>query len=120
VATVGGTQSLFLHSQRRQTGEIGGAETFLGSECAQEAKMRISIALAALLTAGFVATGTEAASAAVYCQYVSYPAGCIVRPGVVLRARPIARRTGVGARRFFVRRAGPMNRGGPVNRIGRR
>ena len=85
--------------------------------------MKRSIALAALLTAGFVTTGSEQASAVVYCQYVSYPAGCIVRPGVVLRPRPVARAVvtpGVGAPGVGVRRGTPMNRGGPVNRVGRR
>lgn len=80
--------------------------------------MKLSIALAsALLITGFVATSTEKASAVVYCQYVEYPVGCVARPGVVLRPRPVARAVvtpGVGA----VRR--PMNRGGPVNRVGRR
>jgi hypothetical protein len=53
--------------------------------------MKRSIALLALLITGFVAASTEKASAAVvYCQYVEYPAGCIVRPGVVLRPRPVA------------------------------
>jgi hypothetical protein len=52
--------------------------------------MKLSIALSALLFAGFVAASTEKAHAVVYCQYVEYPAGCIVRPGVVLRPRPVA------------------------------
>jgi hypothetical protein len=73
--------------------------------------MKLSIALAALLTTGFVATSTQEASAVVYCTYVSYPAGCVVRPGVVLRPRPVARAA--------VRTGTPMNRGGPVNRVGR-
>jgi hypothetical protein len=80
--------------------------------------MKLSIALAAaLLITGFVVASTEKASAVVYCQYVEYPAGCIVRPGVVLRPRPVARAVvtpGVGAV------GTPMNRGGPVNRVGRR
>jgi hypothetical protein len=61
--------------------------------------MKLSIALLALLVTGFLAASTEKASAVVYCQYVEYPAGCIVRPGVVLRPRPVARAvvTGVGA-----------------------
>jgi hypothetical protein len=62
--------------------------------------MKLSIALLALLVTGFLAASTEKASAVVYCQYVEYPAGCIVRPGVVLRQRPVATRavvTGVGA-----------------------
>jgi hypothetical protein len=79
----------------------------------EEADMKLSIALSALLLTGFLAASTEKASAAVvYCQYVEYPAGCIVRPGVVLRPRPVAR--------AVVRPGTPMNRGGPVNRVGRR
>jgi hypothetical protein len=79
--------------------------------------MKVSIALSAWLITGFVTATTKPASAVVYCQYVSYPAGCVVRPGVVLRARPVARAVvtpGVG------RVGTPMNRGGPVNRVGRR
>ena len=85
--------------------------------------MKLSIALLTLLTAGFVAAGTQEASAVVYCQYISYPAGCIVRPGVRLVARPVARAVvtpGVGAAGVGVRAGTPMNRGGPVNRVGRR
>jgi hypothetical protein len=79
----------------------------------EESEMKLSMALAvALLIIGFVAVSTEKASAVVYCQYVEYPAGCIVRPGVVLRPRPVARAA--------VRPGTPMNRGGPVNRAGRR
>jgi hypothetical protein len=52
--------------------------------------MKLSIAISALLITGFVAASTEKASAVVYCQYVEYPAGCVVRPGVVLRPRPAA------------------------------
>jgi hypothetical protein len=78
--------------------------------------MKLSIGLSALLIAGFVVAGSEPASAVVYCQYVSYPAGCIVRPGVVLRPRPVAR----AVAREAVRPGTPMNRGGPVNRVGRR
>jgi hypothetical protein len=80
--------------------------------------MKLSIAFAAaLLITGFVAASTKEASAAVvYCQYVDYPAGCVVRPGVVLRPRPVAR----AAAREAVRPGTPMNRGGPVNRVGRR
>jgi len=44
--------------------------------------MKLSVALLALLITGFVAAGTEKASAVVYCQYVV--AGCVVRPGVVV------------------------------------
>ena len=62
--------------------------------------MKLLIALSALM-AGFVAASTEEARAVVYCQYVNYPVGCAVRPGVVLRPRPVARAAvatpGVGA-----------------------
>jgi hypothetical protein len=76
-----------------------------------EAKMKFIIVLSALLVTGFLAASTEKASA-VYCQYIEYPAGCVARPGVALRARPIAR----GA----VTQGTAVNRGGPVNRAGRR
>ncbi|QDM19563.1 hypothetical protein FNL55_18970 [Tardiphaga sp. vice352] len=83
--------------------------------------MKLSVAFSAFLTTvvvtGFVAASTVDAHAVVYCQYVAYPVGCIVRPGVVLGPRPVARAVvtpGVAVRRT------PMNRGGPVNRIGRR
>lgn len=86
--------------------------------------MKSAIALAAVLaTAGCLAASTEKAAAVVYCQYVEYPVGCIVRPGVVLRPRPVARAVvapGVGAPGVGVRVGTPMNRGGPVNRVGRR
>ena len=78
--------------------------------------MKLSIALSTLLIAGCLAASTEKASAVVYCQYVEYPVGCVVRPGVVLRPRPVARAVAVEA----VRPGTPMNRGGPVNRVGRR
>lgn len=82
--------------------------------------MKSSIALLTLLTAGFLAAATQEASAVIYCQYISYPAGCIVRPGVVLVARPVVRAVtpGVGAPGVGVRAGTPMNRGGPVNRVG--
>lgn len=80
--------------------------------------MKLSIALSALLVAGFVAASTERAGAAVvYCQYIGYPVDCTVRAGVVLRPRPVARAVatpGVGAP------GTTTNRGGPVDRVGRR
>ena len=85
--------------------------------------MKLPFQLSSLLMAGFLAVSTGEASAVVYCQYVSYPAGCVVRPGVVLRPRPVARAAvtpGVGAPGVGVRPGTPMNRGGPVNRGGRR
>jgi hypothetical protein len=84
--------------------------------------MKLMVALSVLI-AGCVAASTEEASAVVYCQYVNYPVGCAVRPGVVLRPRPVARAVatpGVGAPGVGVRAGTPMNRGGPVNRAGRR
>ena len=78
--------------------------------------MRLPIALAAtILATGFITTSTEPASAVVYCTYVGYPAGCVVRPGVVLRPRPVAR-----AVRGTVTHGTAINQGGPVNRVGRR
>ena len=79
--------------------------------------MKLPTALAAaMLATGFVTASTEPASAVVYCTYVGYPAGCIVRPGVVLHTRPVGRADA----REAVRPGTPMNRGGPVNRVGRR
>jgi hypothetical protein len=76
-------------------------------------RARIALAASGLLVAGVMFVGTtEPAGAVVYCQYVSYPAGCVARAGVVLRPRPVARAA--------VRPGTPMNRGGPVNRAGRR
>jgi hypothetical protein len=54
--------------------------------------MKLPIAFAtALQITGFVTASTEKAGAVVYCQYVGYPAHCVVRPGVVLAPRPVAR-----------------------------
>ena len=89
----------------------------------EDTTMKLSISLMMLLVAGFVSASTEEASAVVYCQYISYPVGCVARPGVVLVARPVARAVvtpGVGAPGVGVRAGTPMNRGGPVDRVGRR
>jgi len=75
--------------------------------------MKFSITLSALLVAAFMTASTEKADAVIYCQYVSYPAGCVARAGVVLRPRPVARAA-------VVTHGTPMNRGGPVDRVGRR
>ena len=77
--------------------------------------MMRSILLAALVVAGFSTASTREAGAVVYCTYVGYPAGCVVRPGVVLRPRPVAR-----AARGTVTHGTAINQGGPVNRVGRR
>ena len=50
------------------------------------------------------------AKAVVYCQYVDYPSGCVVRAGVVLRPRPVARAA--------VRHNAGGNANGGVNRVG--
>jgi hypothetical protein len=52
--------------------------------------MKIAISLYAFLIIGVVTVTTGAANAVVYCQYIDYPASCVVRPGVVLRPRVIA------------------------------
>jgi len=84
--------------------------------------MKVAFTFSALLISGFIAASTEQASAVVYCQYISYPAGCVARPGVRLVARPVARAVtpGVGAPGVGVRAGTPTNRGGPVDRAGRR
>jgi hypothetical protein len=84
--------------------------------------MKLSILFSAsLVIAGFVAATTEPANAVVYCQYVEYPAGCVVRPGVVLHPRPVARAATRAAVTPGVGAVGtPTNRGGPVDRVGRR
>src|SRR5687767_8666051 len=92
-------------------------------------QMKNALAWFATLAAigGMTATATEPAHAVVYCSYINYPANCVVRPGVVLRARPVARgaavgeaTVGVGAPGIGVRAGTPTNRGGPVDRAGRR
>jgi hypothetical protein len=75
--------------------------------------MKYALTLSAVLISGIVGvavTTSGPAHAVVYCQYISYPANCVARPGVRLVARPVAR----GVARSTV------NRGGPVNRVGRR
>jgi len=62
-----------------------------------------------LALAGLTLNPTPA-EAVVYCQYVSYPAGCVARAGVVLRPRPVARAA--------VRHNAGGNMNGGVNRVG--
>ena len=71
---------------------------------------------------GMTVTTGGPARAVVYCQYIDYPANCVVRPGVRLVARPGVRAAtvGVGAPGVGVRAGTPSNRGGPVDRAGRR
>jgi len=68
------------------------------------------IAASALLGLAGLTLDPAPANAVVYCQYVSYPAGCVARPGVVLRARPVARAA--------VRHNAGGNLNGGVNRVG--
>jgi len=61
--------------------------------------MKLSIALSALLITWSVATSAEQASAVCTANTLHIPSG-VVRPGVVLRPRPVARAVvppGVGA-----------------------
>ena len=76
--------------------------------------MKHALALFAMMVGigGVAATTSAPAQAQTYCQYINYPANCIVRPGARLVARPVAR----GAARANA----SVNRGGPVNRAGRR
>ena len=46
--------------------------------------MKRSIALSASLIIGFSVGSNGGVSAATYCQYVGYPANCVVRPGVIV------------------------------------
>ena len=68
------------------------------------------IATSVLLALGAVTLSAPPAGAFVYCQYVDYPAGCVVRAGVVLRPRPVARAA--------VRHNAGGNANGGVNRVG--
>jgi len=68
------------------------------------------IATSVLLALGAVTLSAPPAGAVVYCQYVDYPAGCVVRAGVVLRPRPVARAA--------VRHNAGGNANGGVNRVG--
>jgi hypothetical protein len=81
--------------------------------------MKLSIALSALLITGFVAASTEKASAVVYCQYIEYPAGCVVRPGVVVAptrdVRKIPPSIGAPTRGFIILRQDLFDRNDPNN-----
>ena len=81
--------------------------------------MKYALTLFAVLIgaiAGMAVTTSGPAHAVVYCQYISYPANCVARPGVRLVARPVAR----AARANAHDNRSAVNRGGPVNRAGRR
>ncbi|WLB57481.1 hypothetical protein [Bradyrhizobium japonicum] len=68
------------------------------------------IAASALLGLAGLTLNSEPANAVIYCQYTAYPAGCVARPGVVLRPRPVARAA--------VRHNAGGNLNGGVNRVG--
>jgi hypothetical protein len=70
----------------------------------------VGIAVSALLGLAGLTLNPAPANAVVYCQYVSYPAGCVARAGVVLRPRPVARAA--------VRHNAGGNMNGGVNRVG--
>lgn len=75
-------------------------------------KLPIALAATAMMATGFMTASTVTASAVVYCTYIGYPAACVVRPGVVLRPRPVARaavRNNIGG-----------NANGGINRVGPR
>jgi hypothetical protein len=56
-------------------------------------------------------------SAVVFCQYAGYPAGCVVRPGVVVAATHDARRTppAIDARPSGIIRQDLFDRNDPNN-----
>ena len=68
------------------------------------------IAASLMLAFAGVTLSPAPASAAIYCQYVGYPTGCVARAGVVLRPRPVARAA--------VRQNVGGNANGGVNRVG--
>ena len=70
----------------------------------------VGLACSVLLSTAVVTVSTKPAGAVIYCTYVGYPSGCVARPGVVLRPRPVARAA--------VRQNVGSNANGGVNRIG--
>jgi hypothetical protein len=70
------------------------------------------LAVSALLGFAGITFTSAPASAVIYCTYIGYPANCVVRPGVVLRPRPVAR---AAVRATTV---APTNLNGGVNRVG--
>jgi hypothetical protein len=88
--------------------------------------MKSALVLFAVLigsTSVMVVAASGPAQAVVYCEYIDYPANCVVRPGVPLVVRPgvrAAATVGVGAAGVGVRAGTRTNRGGPVDRAGRR
>src|SRR5260221_8074965 len=79
----------FYRCSRRAADRNSGPSSSLGPRSSrifetEEAEMKLSIVVSALLITGVVAVSTERASAAVYCEYIEYPAGCVVRRGVAV------------------------------------
>jgi hypothetical protein len=70
------------------------------------------LAVSALLGFAGVTFSSAPAGAVIYCTYVGYPVGCIARPGVVLRPRPVARAA------VRANTVGSPNINGGVNRVG--
>lgn len=70
------------------------------------------VAVSALLGIAGVTFSSAPAAAVIYCTYIGYPANCVVRPGVVLRPRPVARAA------VRANTVGSPNINGGVNRVG--
>lgn len=70
------------------------------------------VAVSGLLGFAGVTLSSAPASAVIYCTYIGYPANCVVRPGVVLRPRPVARAA------VRANTVGSPNINGGVNRVG--
>lgn len=70
------------------------------------------VAVSALLGIAGVTLSSAPAAAVIYCTYIGYPANCVVRPGVVLRPRPVARAA------VRANTVGSPNINGGVNRVG--
>ena len=83
-------------------------------------KYALTLSAALMSVVGGIAVLTPGpAQAVVYCTYIDYPANCVVRPGVRLVARPVARTaTAQAAVRHGT--AHRRNVNGGVNRVGRR
>jgi hypothetical protein len=70
------------------------------------------LAVSALLGFAGLTFSSEPAGAVIYCTYVGYPVGCVARPGVALRPRPVARAA------VRANTVGSPNINGGVNRVG--
>jgi hypothetical protein len=74
-------------------------------------KYALTLSVALMSVVGAIAVlAPGPAQAVVYCTYIDYPANCVVRPGVRLVARPVARAA--------VRHNAGGNANGGVNRVG--